>query len=70
MLDTFTYTGPPLQACGPPSIKLEDDRGNSLNFLKADYVDGQIVISIDKDAAVAGTFNVVAAFQHPGVYKQ
>jgi hypothetical protein len=38
--------------------------------LLADYIDGQIVVSIDKNAAVAGTFNVVAAFLHPGVYKQ
>ena len=47
VLDSFTYTGPPLQVCGAPVIGLEDDRGNRLNFLLADYIDGQIVVSID-----------------------
>lgn len=69
VLGSFEYTGPSITICGAPEIELEDDQGNPLSFLSADLVDGSFILSIDNDAAVAGSYNVVAAFQQPGPNK-
>ena len=69
-IGTFIYTGPKISICGPPVVDLQDADGQSLNdFLKAEFIDGSIIISIVNSTAIVGTFNVVAAFVDPGVHK-
>ena len=69
-IGTFIYKGPKTSICGPPVVDLQDADGTSLSdFLKAEFIDDSIVISIVNNTAIVGIFNVVAAFVNPGVHK-
>ena len=71
VIATYTYTGPPIAACGNPEITLEDDIGSNLSFLTAsfDSVTGFITISLpDVNAAVKGDYTLNAVFTLPGSF--
>lgn len=37
--------------------------------MNADFIDGEIVLTMNNQTAVVGTYNLVAAFVHPAIRK-
>ena len=70
VIATYAYSGPPLGACGNPTITLADGNGGpSLAFLTAtfDPASGNIAISLpDQSQAEKGDFTLYAVFTEPG----
>ena len=69
-LAVFTYSGPPLGACGNPTISLSNaSDGASLGFLTATFNSGTITISLlDSTKAVKGNYALQAVFTLPGSF--
>jgi len=72
LLQTYTYSGPPIATCGNPTIDIASDTasGPLLPFLTGsfDATTGLISINIDKDSAVKGTYALRAVFTLPGTF--
>ena len=70
VITTFPYLGPPLVACGNPTVTIKNGSdGPSLDFLTAtfDATSGIISVSLpDNISAVKGDYTLFAVFTDPG----
>lgn len=65
-LNSYHYEGNPIAICGNLEISIQDDAGSDIEFLSAELVGEDIIVSIDLNSAVLGTYNVVLKFSEPG----
>ena len=72
VIATYTYLGPPLGACGNPTIAVTDGNdGPNLAFLTASFDAATGVISIslpDNSVATKGDYSLYAVFTVPGSF--
>ena len=67
----YTYSGPPIAACGNPTLTISDGDGYTISFLSAIFepVSGKISISLpDANNALKGDFALRAVFSFPGAF--
>lgn len=73
VIATYTYSGPPLGACGNPTITIADgNNGPTIDFIIAtfDSTTGSISVSLpDKSTAVKGDYTLFAVFTKPGAFR-
>ena len=70
VIATYTYLGPPLGACGSPTVSITNGNdGPNLAFLTASFDAATGVISIslpDNSKAAWGVYTLYAKFSVPG----
>lgn len=69
--ETYSYSGPPITACGNPTFTLADDKGVSISFMSVsfDSISGEITISLPETTTPArGTYPLYLVFTQPGSF--